>query len=315
MIFRWSVAVARHRRKLLVTAAVLVGLALLARLFGADPDDLAPYLGFPAFGVLVACLVVMFAPSSRRAPASFVVTGGGFRTPEIAVVPLAGTAHLGLLGIFALFPGEFLDAGAGRKLLIVIAVVMYAGYLRAQWRGFGLTLTPEGLHADKWSGSMTVPWTALDAGQPAYQEGELELAFSRPEQVGYTGVVVRKTVPVEGLGVPPEFVVAAIHHYVAHPGERTSIGTAEGHERLLAAVGVGTPPPSPSEPLTRARLLVRVPLCVVAVAAILFGDGWAMERLGEESLLSFGVHLVALTAAGTASGVVVKAVRDLWRTR
>jgi hypothetical protein len=314
MIFRVSVVAARHRRKLLVAAAVLVGLTLLARLFGAEPDDLAPYLAFPAFGGLVGCLVIMFAPSSRRAPAAFEVTGGEFRTPQMAVVPLAGASHLGLLGVFALYPGEFLEGGAGRRLTIAIAFAMYAGYLRAQWRGFGLVLSPEGLHADKWSGSMTVPWTALKADQPAYEEGELELAFDRPEQVVRTGFVVRRTVPVEGVGVPPGFAVAAVHHYAARPGERAAIGTAEGHERLLAATGA-VPPPRDGEPLTRGRLLVRVPLCLLLAGAVMYGDGWAMQRLGEDSLASLGVHVLALGATGVAGGVVIKAVRDLWQAR
>jgi hypothetical protein len=52
MIFRWSIEVARHRRKPLLAMAVLVGLTLLARLFGADPGDLAPCLAIPASGAL-----------------------------------------------------------------------------------------------------------------------------------------------------------------------------------------------------------------------------------------------------------------------
>jgi hypothetical protein len=228
MIFRWSVAIGRQRRKLLVTTAVLVGTALLARLFGANPDDLAPYLAIPAFGVLVTALVVMFAPSSRRPPASFVITEGEFRTPLMGIIPLAGIAHLACLGVFVLYPVESPTAA--------LAALLYVCYLRAQWHGVGLTLTPEGLRADKYAGSMTVPWTALEPGQPGYEEGGVRLALAHPELAGYTGVVLRRTVLADAVGVPAAFLAAAIRHYAAHPGERAGIGTLEGHERLLAGI-------------------------------------------------------------------------------
>ncbi|MEU4694728.1 hypothetical protein [Actinoplanes sp. NPDC023714] len=223
-----------------MATAALVAAAVLAPALGADPDLPAPWLvtAGTAAGLLYA--LAPLAPSMRRSPAAFERDGHSFRTPPSAGPVIAGVAHLSWLGVAALHPAE-----SGVLLVLLSATLLL--YPRALWHGVRLTLTPDGLHDEKFAGTVTIPWRALSAvttfDPPLDPAAGLDrattrvrLSFTRPELVTTTGWTVNRRT-LEFAGTDVAFVAAAIRHYLAHPEDRQLIGTAEGHARLLPGAG------------------------------------------------------------------------------
>ncbi|MCU7726599.1 hypothetical protein ODJ79_22945 [Actinoplanes sp. KI2] len=294
MIFRLVVATARFRRPLFVGGVLLLAATVVAGRLGGDREVLV-FLPAGMFVVGAGLAVVTFvAPSTRRPPAALVADGRSLRTPRTVVLGLAAFAHLGLIGMVLLFPAEMSAEG-------VACIAFLFCYLRAVWRGVGLTITAEGLRADKYSGTLTVPWEAMSPVPPKAVMGPaIELTYDRRESARTTGFVLnRRQMLVEG--VDPEFVAAAIHHYRTHPEERALIGTA--------AAEVAPLPESPVTLVTRARLAAVTVICGVVTIGVVAADVGADGLTGPLGSMAHLAAMCLAVAAGTVFGMTVRAYR------
>ncbi|WP_433824968.1 PH domain-containing protein [Actinoplanes sp. CA-015351] len=227
--------IARHRRPILIVAAALVAATLLARVLGADPDTLTPWLFLPFLAADLLYLLILAAPSTRHHPDAFEVDGAGFHTPRSGNITLAGVAHLCLLGALALYPSGTSPMGIPLVWAPAIGVAALALYPRALWHGVRLTITPDGLRNDKYAGTVTIPWQSITEINPTDSTGlRLRLSLTSLDQITVTGwTTSRRTLEFDGAGLP--FVAATIRHYLANPADRLHIGTPEEHRRLHPA--------------------------------------------------------------------------------
>jgi hypothetical protein len=242
-------AVARHRRVILTggLAAALAGAVAAALL---PPSRAVVFLSlFGAMAVSVAAgLAAGLAAgvsANRRRPATLGVTAdGAFASPRMAPMVFFGLA-LTVVPVFVLC-GLLLDpagepAGPGRILLIIVGGATLAAAANAafgMWRGIGVRLTPAGITADLYAGTLLAPWDALDAAQPRWDpelEFKITLAYARPELVTARGLVLnRREILFEG--VDGAFLAAVVAHYAADPAYRPAIGTAAELDRLRGAL-------------------------------------------------------------------------------
>lgn len=268
-------------RILIVATAVVVALAAggevyAARIHSAGWRALADTIWFVLLlAIVVSALVLSVLAAwrmrSQPRPVRFALTAGGFLArPLMPAWPLAaieltitGTLGAALPGIWhglASGPGD--HPGAYPSILAFLLpfglmCLLTAVVVAVAWRGVGMELTPAGLG---WRLPLLyrfVPWTALaPGGPPRPRPGArtLRLVVARPELVvqrGWLRTAGSRREPVVDLRVDthPWLVADAIRWYVDHPDDRAGIGTAEGHERLIAALSVWQPAaPRPGVP-------------------------------------------------------------------
>lgn len=214
----------------------------------------------PATGLLVAGLGLVaaslaFVSMFVARPPEFVVDP---RTPALRTLPHPSQVWLGvalvMLTASQAWQSVWLAAAShgdphirpilwATYLLEAVAVSISAVYLVIVWRGFGVRLEPHALVDQYPAGRRTVPWEALAPGYPELvppsHRGALILRYARPELVRRRGLVPRK---LQTHSADPRFVGYAIAYYVDHPEERATIGTREGYERLLRALGISAAP-------------------------------------------------------------------------
>ncbi|BCJ46650.1 hypothetical protein GCM10010168_38270 [Actinoplanes ianthinogenes] len=224
---------------------------------------------------------------------------------------LFGVAHLTLLGLLLLSPAET----AQYRIVVPLAALGFLAYLRALWHGLAVTLTQDGVHADKYSGALTFPWTALDPDRPPeVSSHEVRVRYRRPEAARVTHRLVRRgTVVTEGIR--PERAAAALRHYLAHPEERARIGTADGLARLLTAIERPVPAASDSTTWTGRRLAATVVITLIVLAVMIGVEVWADERFGDDSAGAVLVHLLTGSVTVGTGGVLVDAIRGYRKRR
>ncbi|GIE55789.1 hypothetical protein Aoc01nite_11910 [Actinoplanes octamycinicus] len=305
-----ATAVDRHRRPIVLTAVTLTAAALAARAAGADPDPLAAGLAVPLAVALLLVFPIMVAPVWRkRTGLRLDEPTRSFRTPRTGVVPLFGVIHLTLLGILLLIPADT----PKYRLIVPVAALALLGYARALWYGLGVTLTADGVHADKYTGSLTFPWEALDPDRPPkVVSHEVEIHYHRPDLIRVTGRLVRRrTVITEGIR--PELVAAALRHYLAHPAERARIGTRDGLDRLAEATGDRAELERDTPVWTGRGLAAAVLTALLLFPCAIGIEVWADGRFGEDSAGAVVVHLVTGALTMAAGGLVVEAIRGYRR--
>ncbi|MEV4342866.1 hypothetical protein AB0J83_00100 [Actinoplanes sp. NPDC049596] len=283
MIFDLAVAAAQHARVVLLSGLALVVLGVGAG-WVAVPAAIA--------GIMLALLLVCFgAPSMRRPRPSF----SSWRTPRTIVYTLAGVGHFALIGIFTLHLGDF--TAPKDKIILALTVLSFLVYLPAMWRGVGLTVTASGVRAEKWSGSVVVPWEALADEPPTGERGAVRVVYARPDLVQVSGWTAnRAELPCEGTD--PRFAAAVISYYVRHPEERAAISP----DAVAPTV-----PEEPEPPADRATALTVLVVSAVVLALAVAGEAW----VDDESLLGWLVHIGAGIIATAAGLCVIGAVKDL----
>ncbi|GIE87009.1 hypothetical protein [Actinoplanes regularis] len=99
---------------------------------------------------------------------------------------------------------------------------------------------------------------------------------------------------VTGDGLRHEIVAAAIRYYAAHPRERAGIGSTEGHQRMLAAIGVEPPAAPGDRPTTGRRLALLVGATVLAIPCLTLIEVGGDDLFGADSAAGMAVHLVVV---------------------
>jgi hypothetical protein len=316
VILRFSAVVARHRRRVLLTAMAVGTLAVVASVRAAsEPTWSLAVIGAVA-ALATATGAVIGATFRWRAGPAFEVdeSGPAFRTPRSAApvfLVLFLLSGVALLGVAGGWPWAHGDRDGGWVVVMVLIGVPALLLAAAVWRGHGITLTPDGLHGDRGTGTVTIPWTALAATQPRPAtpptESHLDLVLAHPDDVTRSGLVPRRN-RITFEGTEPAFAAAAIRHYAAHPADRHGIGTQAGHRRLvetlLATSGPAEPPPS------RRRVTVLAVLGVLTFVVAVMADTWVdvtfgphralgyASDIGRYLLLLISLHLVADAVRG-----------------
>ncbi len=255
-------------RLLIGVGAVLAAANVLAQSWRADgPGPWWFPVAVLSFFLLPVCAVAGFLIwASTRAlrdmghrPARFTLAHGGFTLRPLVSPGLLAMQQLTIAGFFvgsavrqwrrsAGFEdfestADFVFFGvlAATALVTVLAMVPHT---IAGWRGNAVELTQAGIRIRTPSFRRMIPWAALAPGgppRPAADADQLHLVVVRPELVtqrGWgigTGPRERPVVSLQ-VDVHPWFVADAISWYVEHPEERAAIGTADGHDRLVAAL-------------------------------------------------------------------------------
>ncbi|GAA2626004.1 hypothetical protein Adu01nite_43990 [Paractinoplanes durhamensis] len=301
---------ARYSRGVLVAGLSIVAAAVLAGLLGVVRPAAITVLVVLTVTPVVLLLATFLTPSIRRPPAAFAVADGAFRTPRTIMYAFCGVAHLGLLGLLVLLTDDFAALSLKDKATYVVGTAFFVIYVPAMWRGVGLTITAEGIRADKHCGTVVVPWAAIGPVPPIGERNEVRLNYRDPGLVRVSGWTPnRRELLCDGTDA--KFAAAAIGYYAAHPEERAGIGTPAAQDELRAALDAvpAEKPASSSRGEKVALIVIGLVFFVVAVA----GDVWVSEILGDESLLGWLVHLVA-GAIGLAAGwCVIDGVKGLRR--
>jgi hypothetical protein len=197
------------RRGYLVVCAVVA--ALLATLYATVDDRnrglvIAAWIGALLLTQLVGLIAALRAPSRPR---RFLITPRGFEAPRWHYDPAVPRGQLILtVGFFATLS---LDP-RGRAICIAGAVFALIT-LAATFRPFALILTRAAIVSVTPVSRRTLPW---------------DTAARLPRNVR----------------VDPWFLAATIRWYADHPDERAAIGTQQGYDRLLVALGVVEPNPA-----------------------------------------------------------------------
>lgn len=137
---------------------------------GAVSGPAHPRLAYPAlagaFGLTFAVSLVIANVLNRRRPHTLDLVPDGFATPRLGSGPLMLSSLMPVLGVAAAVGSGEITAGRDRWpwiLGLLAGAGLLAGYLRLAWVGHGVRLTRDGLTADGPTGSIRVPWAALDA--------------------------------------------------------------------------------------------------------------------------------------------------------
>lgn len=298
--------VAWHRRAVLTVglAAAVAAAVLAALLPGVRTAVVLSLLGAMAL-FLVTGLGAGWAMGRRRRATLLVDPDGpAFATPRLGPMVFLGLAVTTIPAFVLtalLLEPDGGRAAPGRLLLIVSGVVVIGGaanLLFGLWRGVGVRLTPAGIAADVYAGSLAVPWSALAAEQPRWDpehEYKLPLAYARPELVTTRGLVLNRG-EVLFEGVDDAFLAAAVAHYAADPAHRAGIGTVAELDRLLDVLpGVAPLPPAEQEraDADRRRAFRR---------DVAIGTGLAAAAIATGGLLPGGPGWSLLTGLLTAAG-------------
>lgn len=115
----------------------------------------------------------------------------------------------------------------------VLVLMLVANLVR---RGAGVRLRSDGVLDQRLTGSLFVPWEALDAQVPptASDPFELTLTYRHPELVRSRGTL-RRGRGITAWNVNNVFLARVIQEYVSHPEHRTAIGTEAELGRLNSA--------------------------------------------------------------------------------
>ena len=303
-VLTWYTALLVRRRRWILAAA---GTAACLVMAVTALTEATPGLGL---ALVVAALALILLDVGGRRPRTdeFDVRGGGFATPGSSTLTTVGLANLCL--ITACFVAGVHDAAGQRApwgALLAAYVAPLLGYGYGLWHGVGVTFTPAGLHAGRLTGAVRVPWEALATVQ--YQPdpddtdgGRVIVRYACPSLV----VTAGRPIDTDALvfaGTRRDTVAAAIRHYLARPQERSAIGTAEGYERLRAAVATAAEAaePRPPIPAPTARRRARNAL---AGAALLVIAGplwvWISEALPGHPVGDLAEFFIFAPFAGVA---------------
>ncbi|MFF5233434.1 hypothetical protein [Dactylosporangium sp. NPDC000521] len=213
----WSAAVALG----VLSASVLVWYAIAWRWhnswYGHGAAGLAAFY-LPPLALVMGALIVERVLKARQRPAAFEVTGGAFVAPAATWVATATAAAVLTLatGMATLHLRLRSDSPpispAISRVIIVCLVAAFLVKVAALARQSGrIELRPVGVRLRSLFGVRDLSWEQL-AARPG-----TELA--------------------DGAWIRPEFLAAAIEHYLTVPAARDSIGTPGGYEWLRRALG------------------------------------------------------------------------------
>ena len=285
---RYSAFLARRRRAVLLTATA-VALLLMAL------STVLPGLGLVTLGVVVALTLLGLASRDRRTD-EFVLVEGGFATVRGSGPVTWAVAGLGFATVV------FAEGVRDPATPLAPWLTLLAAYLlplvvcgSGLWRGIGITLTPEGLRADKLTGAIFVPWAAMSADQfaPTPDGGHLILRYAHLGQVRKFGLPIDLD-RVSFTHTSSDFAAAAIRHYLAHPDQRPAIGTPAGLAGLgpqlaLAAAHADPPLPPPSSPRRRARNALAGAALVMLAIPLWLWTGDTLDVSGADQPLGVAV--------------------------
>ncbi|MFB9362922.1 hypothetical protein [Actinoplanes nipponensis] len=320
MIWSFAAAVARYRRRILIAALVISALAVTDAVRRPnEPVESLAALGAVAALALVAGAVVG-AVERWRAPVRFEIdsAGGAFRTARAAAGVFLVIFLLAALAFFAEVGGwswAHGDRDGGWVVVMAVIGVPVLLFATLVTRGLGIALTPEGVRADRETGRVFIPWSALapagdppvpaDQPRPAPAEYRLDLVLADPGRVTRRGLV-RRPDRIAFEVTPPAFVAAAVRHYADHPAERATIGTEAGHRRLLALLDGPAVPAEP--PPTRRRVGALAAGAVLTFVAAVTVETAADLTVGRHSALGyaaeFGGQLLGLGSLSCLVGAV-----------
>jgi hypothetical protein len=310
-----SAVVVRYRRQILLTAAMAGVLCVIGAVRDPGRSSGIPATAAGAAVTVVAALLIgaVVAVASRwHAVAAFDVDepARAFRTRRGAAPVLLGVVLLAVLAFVAGVGGRSWALGdhdGGWVAILVIFTVLGVPVAPLAWRGHGITLTPDGIRADRPTGHVQIPWTALSASQPALSvEHHLDLTVADPGQLTHRGLV-RRPYRITFEEAAPAFVAAALRHYAAYPADRRAIGSDAGHQRLVGLLGLptstGAPPPS------RRRVAA-----LAAGAALTFFANVTLgtvvsETVGRHSLLGYASKVPSILLSMLSLGLTLEAVR------
>ncbi|MGR6317046.1 hypothetical protein Q2K19_07765 [Micromonospora soli] len=235
-----NAALPRQRHLVLLGLALGLGLALAAiaaRSVGGAVAGLTllPILFF--LGMAVREIVRQPGREGLRVDE----TTGSFFAPPQPGVPF-GPALCGYFVYYTLYTVAGSAVDAWDRFLMLAYLLVAGGLAIGAWRRVPfVTLTAEGVSSGAPRSMIVVPWEAIGAGAPTGPGAAgrfLRLPIARPELVRRRLGWLRlgAFVPVRELTVAPEFLAAAIRHYVAHPEHRATIGTVQEYDRLRRAL-------------------------------------------------------------------------------
>lgn len=230
-------------------AAVGLGLAWGVAVLVTDHHGLVTFV--PMLVLLLASGMALFRGPSRErlrvdpaVPAMYAPARGParFQTFALAWLPFQLVTYADRWG-----PDLFWWALLVGSVVIVVLVSVDL------WRRVPLIeVTPDGIGSGGPYRSVFVPWSALATGQPLGATAEmstLSLRLARPELVerggwrwrGRPWDRRRETLVLHEVDAAPEFLAAAIRHYLDHPEHRPFLGTTEEFARLPRSSGGGGP--------------------------------------------------------------------------
>jgi len=185
------------------------------------------------------------------------------------------------------------DRDPGWIVVVAMSGLLTVAFAAVGWRGHGIELTPGGIHADRVTGTLVIPWTALSPGQPRPVTPPtrycLDLILARPEEVSRRGPIWnRRRITFEGT--QPAFVVAVIRHYAVYPANRAMIGTQAEHRRLVELLAA--PPAPPQPPPSRRRVVALAAAGVLLFVAAVTAETWIDEAFGSHSVLGYAFLLI-----------------------
>ena len=292
---RYSAFLAQRRRAVLLTAAA-VALLLMAL------STVLPGLDLVVLGGVVALTLLGLASRDSRTD-EFVLVDGSFATVRGSVPVTWAVADLGFAAVvFAEGVREVNAPWAPWLTLLAAYLLPLVVCGSGLWHGIGITLTPDGLRADKLTGAIFVPWAALSADQFAPtpgDDGHLILRYAHPGQVRKFGFPIDLD-RVSFTHTSSDFAAAAIRHYLAHPDRRPAIGTPAGlaalapdpaldSDTVVTPAPADPPLPPPPSPRRRARnALAGAALMMLAIPLWLWTED-TLDLPGAEQPLGLAV--------------------------
>jgi hypothetical protein len=327
-ISAWSRAVERRRRPILVGGLLVsAAVAEAAVLTPAARPVIYGVLGGAFFLIFVGALVIANVLNRRR-PRAFEVEAGDvwvsdvwagdtsagdvwvgdrvFATPRLGANVLMGLCFVPLLALGAVICG--LEIAAGRHLIeswlgIAGAFCFATLALWAAWKGIGVRLTPDNILVDRASGTVIIPWAAVDPERPVVPTDDdfsVRPVLAKPELVTRSGLVSGST-KLSFEGVDQEFVAAVVAHYAAEPERRSAIGTAGELDRLRAALPAADPATEQvlQKGLTRKGLIVHLLIAAGVIAFMSARDyPFWVDQLGSFACFSVGASLAGRLRLG-----------------
>jgi hypothetical protein len=295
MISRLSAAAHRRRAPLLLAAVAVTALVTGSVRLGLAAEPAAAVLGAMGLVFLVLGLIVVVTvlrPGLARA--AFVVDERtpALRTPRAGTLPLLTVTMLAVLGVVLVVPASETDLRPMVWSLAAVCVVFLAVCARATLIGIGLTISSEGLRADKFTGSVIVPWAAIDPDRIGCGPFEVHLRYRDPKLITTTGWVVN-TGKLRVDGVTPEFAAATIHHYAGAPEQRVLIGTPPG--QLHPGTRIVLMPATPPLGRTGALVVVLTLAVLVGIGAVA-GDLAVGSAYGNASAAGIVAHVVTVAS-------------------